>query len=104
MRWILFISSILACIAGVHALQTAPTIMQEIAGIMVLVLSGILFSGAAIVSEVVSLKKEICKITDPAEERAKSKEEIIAANNQFLSDKMSEKEERCSRTLGTGQM
>ena len=104
MRWILFMASGLACLNGVYTLQNATTIFQQIVGCMSFISSAILFSGAAIVDAVVSLKKEICKITDPAEELAKSKEEIIAANNQFLSDKISEKEERCSRTLGTGQM
>lgn len=88
MRVILFILAALALLDGLVTYTTATTIMQQTAGIMVFVLSGILFSGAAIVDAVVSLKQEIRKLTGPAEGLAKSKEDIIAANNQFLADKI----------------
>ena len=92
MRVILFLLAGLALFDGFVTYTGAETIMQQIAGIMVLVLSGILFSGAAIVDAVVGLKQEIRKITGPAEELAKRKEEIIDANNQYLADRISAKE------------
>lgn len=88
MRWILFMASALACINGVYTLETATTIFQQIVGCMSFISSAILFSGAAIVDAVVSLKKEICKITDPTEELERLKDKIRTG----------------SKTLGTGQM
>ena len=76
MRWILFLLAGPAFLGGLATYSTATTIMQQIAAIMTLVLSGILFSGAAIVDAVVGLKKEIRKITGPAEELDKLKDKI----------------------------
>ncbi|MCJ7776859.1 MAG: hypothetical protein MUP16_00875 [Sedimentisphaerales bacterium] len=91
MRWILFLLAGLTLFDGLLTYTTAETIMQQTAAITILVLSGILLSGAAIVDAVVSLKQEIKKITGPAEELAKKKEDIMAANEKYLSDKINEK-------------
>ena len=88
MRVILFLLAGLALFDGLITYTSATTIMQQIAGIMVLVLSGILFTGAAIVDAVVSLKQEIRKITGPAEELERLKDKIRTG----------------SGTLGSGQM
>ena len=88
MRWILFLLAGLTLLGGLGNYTTATTIMQQIAGIMTLVLSGILFSGAAIVDALVGLKQEIHKITGPAEELAKLKDKVRDG----------------SVTLGSGQM
>ena len=76
MRWILFLLAALALFDGFVTYTTAETIMQQTAAIMILVLSGILLSGAAVVDAVVGLKKEIQKITGPAEELEKLKDKI----------------------------
>ena len=89
MRWVLFILSALVFIDGMFAYTGAETIMQQIAGIMILVLSGILFTGAAVVDAVVNLKQEIRKITSSAKNPVKREEDIIAANNKFLADQIS---------------
>ena len=49
MRVLLFILSILALLAGAATLAAAPTIMQQIAGILQLMLAAVLFVGAAVV-------------------------------------------------------
>ena len=95
MRWILFLLAILALLGGLGTYATATTIMQQIAGIMTLVLFGILFSGAAIVDAVVGLTQEIRKITVPAEERVKLRERAK------LKEEYRKKSER---PLGSGQM
>ena len=88
MRWLLFLLAALAFLNGMFTVSTATTIFQQIVGCMSFVLSGILFSGAAIVDAVVNLKQEIRKITGPAEELAKLKEKVRAGSD----------------TLGSGQM
>jgi len=56
--------------------MAATTIMQQTAAIMILVLSGILFSGAAVVDAIMGLKQDIKKLTGPAEELEKLKDKI----------------------------
>ena len=82
MRWILFLLAALALLDGLVTYTSATTIMQQTAGIMVFVLSGILFSGAAIVDAVVGLKQEIRKISGPAEELEKLKDKIRTGQTQ----------------------
>ena len=85
---IMFLLAILALIDGLVTYTSAETIMQQIAGIMVLVLSAVLFSGAAVVDALGSLKREIKKLTGPAEELAKLKEKVRAGSRTHGSVQM----------------
>ena len=76
MRWLLFILSALTLFDGLLTYMAATTIMQQTAAIMILVLSGILFSGAAVVDAIMGLKQDIKKLTGPAEELEKLKDKI----------------------------
>jgi len=82
MRVVLFLLAALALLDGLVTYTSATTIMQQTAGIMIFVLSGILFSGAAIVDAVVNLKQEIRKITGPADELEKLKDKIRTGQTQ----------------------
>jgi len=74
MRWILFLLAALAFLGG------AATYL--ISGPNGFVIFAILFSGAAIVDAIVSLQKEIRKITGPAEELEKLKDKIRTGQTQ----------------------
>lgn len=91
MRWLLFLLAGLALFDGFITYTGSETIMQQTAAILIIVLAGILFSAAAIVDAVVSLKQEIRKTNESAKVITKREEDIITANNQYLSDKISAK-------------
>ena len=75
MHRVLYLLSILALADGAYSLSQAPTITQQTAGLVILLIAAVLFGSAAIVQAVVGLAQK----PDPQSERQLTHEEQARA-------------------------